>query len=258
MHLPPDPWDPIVHARLTALLDRPVDPAAPPVAVFDFDDTVLRGDISLFMLRAHDALHGTTWHDDYHRLLAEGGRALAYPQIALWFAGRSVAEVSAWWATVVDEAFERGVVAVRPGVRDLIAAAAARGWRLHVVTASPGALVRHAAPRAGLDPERVHGMDLAEGADGAWADHLAGPPTFCEGKAEVVRTRIAARPTLVAGDSRSDADMMDLAEHALLVDGHDAVLRREARAKGWMIQSGWHHSPAEPGVIRDDAPEASP
>ncbi len=241
-------WSADVHARLEALLATPVDPRAPPAAVFDWDDTVMRGDASLALLRAMDAQQDTTWHDDYFRLLETHGRAAAYPPITRWFAGHTPASFRALCAEVLRDALAAGEIAPRDEVVDLVRALGDAGWTLWVVTASPAVLIRELAVPLGFRGDHVLGMTLARGADGRFLDALDGPATFLDGKAVTVSSHLPQPPKLVAGDSRSDAPMMALAEHVLLIDGHDADLREEARAAGWMVQSGWEHTPPEPGV----------
>lgn len=252
--LPADDWTASVHERLVALLDAPPGDA-PPVAVFDWDDTVIAGDLSLAMLRTSDAENGTDWHDAYFALLEAHGREVAYPQITRWYAGRTPAAFRAFTEQVVAQSLERGIVAYRPPMVALVAAMLARGWQVWVVTASPGLLVAPMAAQLGIPGDRVLGMTLEVDHTGVMTDRVAGIPTFGDGKARTVDAWIGRAPTFVAGDSSSDLPMMRLAHRVLLVDGHDASLRAEARAHGWMIQSGWHHTPAEPGI--PTAPEAS-
>ena len=47
--LPRGTWSEDVHAALDGLLRSP--PSADPIAVFDWDDTVIQGDVSLALLR---------------------------------------------------------------------------------------------------------------------------------------------------------------------------------------------------------------
>lgn len=246
--LSPEGWSPDVYARLDALLDPPHPPGERPLAVFDWDDTVVQGDLSLAMLRRSDAEQGTTWHDDYFDLLTAHGRPVAYPQITRWYAGWTVARFDAFVRGVVDDALSDGLVQARPPMEHLIRTLIAHAWDVHVVTASPGRLVRAMAPHVGIDPDRVHGMTLQVDPSGVMQDALDGPPTYEEGKATVVQERIGRAPQLVAGDSSSDLAMMTLSDHVLLIDGHDARLRQHAQRQGWMIQTGWTHTPAEPGV----------
>lgn len=243
--LPRRTWSDDVYGPLTALLDRR---AGEGLCVFDWDDTVLEGDVSLAFMRWHDAEHGTDWHDSYFRLLEEGGRDLAYPQITRWLAGHTPDSLSTLARRALAEVLSRGEVAFRPEMVDLIRAMQARDWQVWVVTASPAAVVSVMAETVDLPTDRILGMRLATGPDGRFTDEVVPPATFCEGKAVAVRTLVGRTPDLVAGDSRSDADMMALARHGLLVDGHDVSLREEARQRGWWIQSGWRHTPAEPGV----------
>jgi HAD superfamily phosphoserine phosphatase-like hydrolase len=219
-----------------------------PIAAFDWDDTVTEGDVSLALLRRIDLERGTTLHDDYFRLLADHGRDVAYPRITQWFAGETPASFAAIAARIVDLALESGEVRYRPDMLRLVDAMTAHGWEVWVVSASPAVVVREIAGRIGIPPERVLAMELELDADGRFTETVLQPATYCAGKARALEAALPRAPDFCAGDSRSDADMMALARHALLVHGHDVELHAEAVARGWWVQAGWKHTPAEPGV----------
>lgn len=250
-HTPPaeDAWSPEVRARLDALLAGPAG-----TAVFDWDDTVLQGDVGIALLDTHDATHGTRWHARYDALLEEGGRAAAYPALTAFFAGYTPQRLHDFCETVVARTLDGDLARFRPRMKELITELHEAGWEVWVVTASPAALVRVMAGRLGIPTHRVIGMDLHVDADGRYTAEVRQPATFCEGKLAAIDVHIGRRPELCAGDSRSDAWMLDAAGTALLIDGHDAELREEARRKGWAIQSGWTHSPPEPGVVAAPPP----
>lgn len=247
MVLPVRTWSPDVHAALQTLIADPPG-AHPPIAVLDWDDTVIAGDVSLALLGAVDAENGTTWHDDYFRILAAHGRAVAYPQITRWFAGQTPESFGAIAARVIRAALHQGVIAWRAEMVDLVNAMHAAGWEVWVVSASPKVVVSTMAAELGIPAERVLAMAMVLGDDGRFTEEIVQPATFCEGKLDAVKLHIQRPPTFCAGDSRSDADMMGFSLRALLIDGHDADLRAEAITRGWWRQAGWHHTPAEPGV----------
>lgn len=248
--LPPDAWSPDVHARLLELIDlTPGD--EPHLAVLDWDDTVIAGDISLAMLRRSDAIQGTRWHDSYYDLLRDHGRDVAYPQVIRWYAGWTPEAFARFAEDVIDDALSTGEITIREPMRSLIDALRDRDWRVHVVTASPQLLVGRMARRLGFCDDDVIGLRLKLSPDGTWTDELDGHATYAEGKRHAILDRFGRAPTFVAGDSSSDLAMMHTAAHVLVVDGHDAELRRTARAKGWMLQGGWAHTRAEPGVVTE-------
>lgn len=247
VHLPTEGWSPDVHARLQDLLTLPHGDA-PHLAVLDWDDTIIAGDLSLAMLRRSDARQGTRWHDTYYELLRDHGRPVAYPQVARWYAGWTPEAFRDWADEVIVDALRTGDVAIREPMRCLIDALRAREWMIRIVTASPELLVARMAGHLGLDEDHVLGMRLEVAPDGTMTERLDGPPTFAEGKREVIEQHFGRAPTLVAGDSTSDLPMMEVSDHVLVVDGHDADLRRLARERGWMLQGGWEHTRAEPGV----------
>ncbi len=253
MALPPlarGRWASDVYDRLVALLEAPHE--GPRHVALDWDDTLLEGDCSLHLLRTMDAARGTVWFETYFEQLAAHGRAVAYPLIAQWWAGTLPHETTELLARIGSDAFDHGVLRFRAEMEDLCRALQARGWTVWVVTASPGLLVAPLAARLGIPRERVLGMYLRVGADGRFTEEVIPPVTWGEGKWAALSQRIDGPLVLAAGDSASDAPMMRAAQHALLLDGHDAALREEARAAGWMIQPGWTHTEAEPGVESHD------
>lgn len=246
--LPPGQWSPDVHRALQAWLDELATTPGRRVAVFDWDDTTIEGDLSLAMMRRVDRETGTTWHDTYFALLEAHGRPVAYPQITRWWAGWTPEGLRERFAALVEPILAAGEVRWRDDMVALVHALRVRGVEVLVVTASPALLVAQMAARLGLGEDAILGMRLVVGPDGRFTDEVVEPQTWGDGKRVAVLARLGRGPDFVAGDSSSDAPMMRIADRALLVDGHDAGLRAEAIARGWWIQSGWHHTPAEPGV----------
>jgi HAD superfamily phosphoserine phosphatase-like hydrolase len=246
--LPPGQWSPDVHRGLQAWLDELEAAPRPRVAVFDWDDTTIEGDLSLAMMRRVDRETGSSWHDTYFALLEAHGRTVAYPQITRWWAGWTPDTLRERFAALVEPILAAGEVRWREDVVALVRALRVRGVGILVVTASPALLVARMAARLGLPEDTILGMRLVLGPDGRFTDEVVEPQTWGDGKRLALLERLGRAPDFVAGDSSSDAPMMRIAERALLVDGHDAALRAEAVARGWWVQSGWSHTPPEPGV----------
>ncbi len=238
--LPLGRWSSEVHVGLTELLAGPRGDA-----VFDWDDTILEGDSSIAWLEHLDAIQGTRWTSTYWRTLEREGRGAAYVLPAIWLAGWRSERVRRVAARVIADALATQRLRFRPDVCELIGALHSRGWRVWVISASPSELIRTMAPRVGIDPMRVLGMQTATGDDGRYLDIFDRPATVGPGKRQTLLDNLPDTPRLVVGDSPSDLDMLEIAELALLIDGHHEELRVTARERGWLVQSGWPHSPAE-------------
>jgi HAD superfamily phosphoserine phosphatase-like hydrolase len=248
-------WSLENHAKISRMLRRPVDAEAPPIAAFDCDDTLLCRDTSyatLHHVEAHPELPlraaGQPLRAMYDAALVAHGRRVAYPLIPRFFAGEDAATVDVLAAGWIQEFLSRGALFVRPEFVDLIGLLQTAGWTVTIVSASPRFLILPIARRLGIGASDVIAMDLSVDADGRYTTTLVEPVPMLEGKADAVVARYGRAATFATGDSRSDAAMMAAAEHALLVDGHDEPLRRDAEAAGWWVQSGWPHSPAEAGL----------
>lgn len=248
MTIPLDRWAPEIHAGLVRMLERP----SPGIAVFDWDDTVLTGDIGIAILELTDEWEGTHFTQTYLERLAAGGRDEAYPLSIQFFAGRSKEAFRDHCQRIVDTVEAEGRVQVRPEIGRLIDAMHERGWQVWVVTASPQQLIQCICERVGIAPERVIGLHLEADDEGVYTDQIRQPMTFYKGKADAILHYITSSPTFVAGDSPSDEQMMDLAEHALLIDSGNESLSARGESKGWWVQRGWSHSNPEHLIIGDD------
>lgn len=248
-------WSAENHQRLEAMLRQPVDPAAPPIAAIDCDDTLLCRDTSYATLRyveSHPDLPlraaGQALRAQYDAALVAHGRRVAYPLIPRFFAHEDASKVDALAAAWIDTFFARGEIFLRPELVDLVGWMHRAGWMVTVVSASPRFLIVPVARRLGIDASNVLAMDLGRDAEGRYTETLVEPVPMLEGKAEAVLSRYGRPATFATGDSRSDAAMMAAAAHALLIHGHDDALRADAEQAGWWVQSGWPHSPAEAGL----------
>lgn len=178
----------------------------PGEALFDFDGTLIEGDIGESTVRIfHDrgalsaevdhALGGRTW-ERYHTLDPVGQAVLC----AVALAGQTIAAVEA----VVDEAFALGRVTPRPAVCEL-AAWMAVSHRVWVLSGSPEVVVRAAAPRVGI--HRVMGLRSRIRGDQLTAEVEAPIPTD-EGKVRVAWMRTGRRPVFAIGDSPWDLPIL--------------------------------------------------
>lgn len=178
----------------------------PGEALFDFDGTLIDGDIGESTVRIlHDrgmlsaevdhALGGPGW-ERYHTLDPVGQAVLC----AVAIGGQTVAAIEA----VVDEAFAAGMVAPRPAVCEL-AAWVGLTHRVWVLSGSPEVVVRAAAPRVGI--RHVMGLRNRRAGDHLLADVEQPIPTD-EGKVRVAWMRLGRRPVFAIGDSPWDLPIL--------------------------------------------------
>ena len=171
----------------------------------------------------------------YEALDGTFGAPVSYPWLAFQFSGLTPSEVREitrktleWqlsepvsqvrWtsedgpAGVVSVHWKNGLRLVAE-VENLYRSLQAAGIDVWVCTASLGELIRPAAARYGVPPERVIGMELAL-EDGRFVPRFQPgyQATFGPGKSWAIRQFLAPRygrgPVLVAGDSQGDKDML--------------------------------------------------
>ncbi len=196
-------------ARLKA-----ADPGAVPMAFWDFDGTIMEGDvteglerdgqhvfsgmvaetIAAGLNRVYKGADGyARYKADYARM-NEIGRWLAWPYNAQMFDGVRVAELDALCAERFDTVFSRHYFASSVAIMQALEAA---GIENYVVSASPESFVANAAKTLGLPRERLRAIRV-EVAGGRLTTRLVHPVPYGEGKVENVRELVAARPHGVA------------------------------------------------------------
>lgn len=132
-------------------------------------------------------------------------------------------------------AIQRGIRS-RPAFDALISSLVRQEITPWVITATNAWVVQEAARDFGIPPERVIGNNHRVHDGIVQADRIT-PVTIREGKAAVYRQWISPEdpPVLVVGDSRSDYELMLMADDAILVDRGDTPLRERAQAHGWAV-----------------------
>lgn len=200
---------------------KTVDPAVVPMAFWDFDGTIIRGDISVGLQEA-----GVEWHQgmihagimagfspfykgeegcrqfdrDYARL-EEIGRFIAWPFIGQAFAGVRVADFNRFCAQRVRDVYSKWYFASSVAILRRLEAA---GVENHIISGSPNLFVKNAAESIGLASDRMHGNSLAIDG-GILSTRIEYPVTTGEGKIEALRRLVNARKNAVAvagfGDS---------------------------------------------------------
>lgn len=236
MTLKQERWTDAVHQGLQNMLThygRPLDER--PLAVFDWDNTCINGDIGEAVLRHLDTSHHPGCVARYLELCETYDKTVGYRFCAQTLGGMSTREAEVMVNTVIDRHLAAGTIKPRPEIEALMHAMTASGWDVWIVTASAEPIVRAFAPRYNQPRDRVIGAHLAV-EDGVIQPRLAGPLTYRQGKVDAIDQRIGRRPTFAAGDALTDFEMMHAAPHALLFDRGDAEMMHAAEKQGWWVQ----------------------
>jgi phosphoserine phosphatase/GNAT superfamily N-acetyltransferase len=238
--LPPRRWDPTVRSSLERMAHEhgrrgsAYDPRRPPVAVFDWDNTSIRGDIGEAFLATLDEDGGCRMAE-YGRLCATEGKAVGYAWAASQIAGFEESALREAVSRIVDTHLADGRIALRPELRDLCALLQQLGWDVWVVSASAEPLVQVFAQAYGIPFDHVIGMRLDRDARGTFLAGVVGPVTYRQGKVDAIDLRIGVRPHFAVGDTDTDIEMLQTARHRLVIDAGSPTLRTLAEAQGWWI-----------------------
>lgn len=243
--LPRARWTPAVRAAVEEMVvahgrtSPSYDAAAPPLAVFDWDNTCIRGDIGEGALLALDAADGGGRMATYEAMVASEGKPAAYAWCAFALAGLTEPEVRRLAQEVLRACLAAGTMAERPEVRDLIWALQRHGWDVRVVSASAEPLVQAVAQGYGVPADRVLGVRLARGPGERYLPELAGPLTFRRGKVDAIDRFVGRPPLFAAGDTDTDIEMLEQATFRLVLGDSSPELLDRAREGGWWTEPGW-------------------
>ncbi|MBO7721252.1 MAG: haloacid dehalogenase-like hydrolase [Kiritimatiellae bacterium] len=221
----------VVTARILANVAKlkAADPEAVPMAFWDFDGTIIKGDVSDGLVEngrvAFKGLVQRTiesglspvyasvggwdrFRADYARF-REIGCWLAWPYLAQIYAGAVSADIDGFCRREYTAVYRKWYFAFSVKVMKSLAAA---GVENCIISGSPEAYVRNAADTVGVPRCRIRGIRVAE-PGGRFTTRLLYPMPFEEGKIENLREIVAARPHGVAiagfGNSyRNDAPFM--------------------------------------------------
>ena len=232
-----------------------------PMAFWDFDGTIIRGDISVGLqedgVERHQGMihagilagfspfyrgeEGCRQFDRDYARLNEIGRFIAWPFIGQAFAGVKVADFNRFCAQRVRDVYSKWYFASSVAILRRLEAA---GVENHIISGSPNLFVKNAAESIGLTPDRMHGNSLAVDG-GILSTRIEYPVTTGEGKVEVLRRLVNARPHAVAvagfGDSyRTDGAFLRYIVRQTLPGG----------AKGFALMiNGTHKAPEFEGLF---------
>ena len=197
---------------------KAASPQAVPMAFWDFDGTIIRGDISegievvgdsrvklykgliertiesgLNSVYPADGGWEQYWERDYPRL-GKIGRWLSWPFNAQMYHGQSAAELDAFCEAECEKLYRKWYFASSMKMWRALEKA---GVENYVVSASPEIFVRAAAKSMGVPPCRFRGIRV-EIDGGRITTKVVHPLPNGEGKVENVRELLLARPNGVA------------------------------------------------------------
>ena len=190
-------------------------PDAVPMAFWDFDGTILKGDITEGLeengvVRYNGIVQRTTeaglcpvyrgeagWRQyverDYPRMNAIG-RWLAWPYNAQMYAGESVAAIDAFCEAECEAVYRKWYFT---SSLEMLRALEAAGVENYIVSASPELFVRAAAKSLALPRGRFRGIRVELNGDRV-TSNVVHPVPYGEGKVENIRSIILSRPNGVA------------------------------------------------------------
>ena len=198
---------------------KAVDPAAAPMAFWDFDGTIIKGDISegmdfvdgkivplykgLIQLTIEAGLNSVYpakggweqyWEKDYLHMRDGIGRWLAWPFNAQMYHGQSIDVLDAFCEAECERLYRKWYFA---SSMKIFRALEKAGVENYVVSASPEIFVRNAAKSLGIPKDRCRGIRVAIDG-GRVTTKILYPIPNGEGKVENVREFVLARPHGVA------------------------------------------------------------
>jgi HAD superfamily hydrolase (TIGR01490 family) len=221
----------------------PQDPSddAMPLAIFDLDNTLLRGDSDYLwgqylceigvVDRGRYERTNQRFYDDYR-----AGRLdiMAFLDFSLApLAAHPREDLDAWHAAFMAAKIEPLITQAAEALVDRHRSA---GDTLLIITATNAFVTAPIAARFGIphliatDPETV---------DGRFTGRVAGTPSFREGKVTRLQSWLEERPETLDGawfysDSHNDLPLLERVAHPIAVDP-DPELRRHAEGRGWPV-----------------------
>lgn len=219
---------------LERLIAQP--PHSAPLAAFDFDDTVIDGDLSLTLLDHLDPTgrERAAYDEDCARDVRSGYAKLTETLIA----GKTEVQVRAETRAALQAGLASGRIRFRAAIAELIWALQRHGWEVFVVTASPAVAIGVAAQQVGVPADHVLGMWCEVDPDGRFVAPTRDPITYRIGKVEALRQRTERPLTLAVGDALTDFELLKEAHAAIVVDKGVPELRAAAGERGWFVEEG--------------------
>jgi HAD superfamily phosphoserine phosphatase-like hydrolase len=223
--------------KTSEIIERYLGEAAPGLACFDADGTLWAGDVGEAFLQhlVAEKVLPDVW-GEYERIVAEDPGA-AYAFAVRVMAGLREEEVYSR-ARDYFAGYERHVF---PAMRALVSSLKERGHEIWLVSGSNRWLIEASAERLGLSPKNVIAQEVSV-LGGVLTDQDRHPTIFGPGKVVAIDARIGRRPALAAGNSWSDAEMLDCATGVRLLVNPTRLTRSErdlssyGRERGWVVE----------------------
>ena len=210
---PPEPHADAIADEILANVAKlkAADPLAEPMAFWDFDGTIVEGDISTGLVRdgkevfpglirmAIEAGYSPVYRgkegadlflDVEYPRFSKIGRWLAWPLIGQIFHGADAEEMDRFCRRRAEETFAPWVFAASKRIIDRLAAA---GVENYIISGSPDIFVKPSACIAGIRRDRAVGIRTVA-AGGRLTTQIVYPAPMNEGKVEVLRETMQERP----------------------------------------------------------------
>lgn len=212
-----------------------------PLAIFDLDNTLLRGDSDHAwgeFLVEQGVVDSESYRRENERFYAAYQAGTLDIHEFLRFALRPLAQHDVATLAAWHREFMRSKILpmVTPAARALVERHRMRGDRLLIVTATNRFVTAPIAHEFGIEDLIATEPEMI---DGRYTGRVLGVPSYREGKVVRLRAWMAEHGADFAGsyfysDSHNDIPLLQLVAHAIAVNP-DAELRTAAQARGWPI-----------------------
>ncbi len=211
------------------------------LAIFDLDNTLLRGDSDhawgRFLIENH-AVDGPAYERENERYYSQYQAGTLDIMEFLAFALRPLAAhdratLDRWHREYMQTKI---LPMITPPARALVDKHRARGDTLVIITATNRFITAPIAREFGV-PHLI--ATEPEERDGRFTGKVAGIPSYRDGKVERLKAWMAEHGATLQdswfySDSHNDLPLLSLVAHPVAVDPDD-TLRREAQKRGWQI-----------------------
>ncbi|MDX1957458.1 MAG: HAD family hydrolase [Leptospiraceae bacterium] len=230
MKFPRERWETNVYETLLELIE-----SKPGLACFDFDNTIIKGDLGEEFMREvlslglpHLKSDFSIWFRDnkqakeifqskkdltqfvwneYEWIFETQGLEASYRWSAFLFSGFSKEEQIELTKIVWEKAKKENRILVYPEMSSLIEYLKHKAWIVKIVTASPETIIQTVSEEIGISQESVYGMQLET--DGIYfLPKLIEPYPCREGKVNRIKKELQRTPDLSLGDSINDEPML--------------------------------------------------
>lgn len=211
------------------------------LAIFDLDNTLLRGDSDhawgRFLIENH-VVDGVAYERENERYYAEYQAGTLDIMEFLAFALRPLAQhdretLDRWHRQYMQS---KVLPMITPEARALVDKHRARGDTLLIITATNRFVTAPIAREFGV-PHLI--ATEPEERDGRYTGRVAGTPSYREGKVErlqdwMTQHGATLKDSWFYSDSHNDLPLLSIVDHPVAVNPDD-ILRREAQQRGWPI-----------------------